>query len=167
MLEIHDSRTHLRRNRAWNDEGVTKSSVEANCDIACDLDVLPLIITNRYFVGIVKQDVCCLEGGICEQPCRYEFSLASGGLVLELGHSTQFAIADQTFHHPTQLVVLRYVGLDENSGNIRFEANCKKNGCQMQRALAENTRLIRDRQGMEVDYSVKYVCLMLSGDPIT
>jgi len=37
--------------------------VEADGDVAGDLDVLALIVADRYLVGVVEQDVGCLSAG--------------------------------------------------------------------------------------------------------
>ena len=166
VLEIHDSRTDLWCHCSGNDERLTESSVEAKGDVACDLDVLSLVVTNGDFVGVVEQDVRGLERWIGEESCRDEFSFAACRLVLELGHSAQFAVTHETLHHPAQLVVLRYVGLHEDGGNLRVEADGKKDRGQVQGALAEDSWLVRHGEGMEVDDAVVHVSLMLTSDPV-
>ena len=40
--------------------------VEPNGDIPSYLDVLSLIVTNWYFIGVVKQNIGSLQRGVCE-----------------------------------------------------------------------------------------------------
>ena len=77
--------------------------VEANRDVARDLDVLTLVVSDRHLVRVVQQDVRSLQGRVGEETGRDEVGLAFGGLVLELGHATQLAVRDGALHDPTQL----------------------------------------------------------------
>ena len=61
----------LRKNK-----GVSEAMVETNRNIARDLDVLTLVLADGYFVGVIEQDVGCLQSWICEEAGRDEITFA-------------------------------------------------------------------------------------------
>jgi hypothetical protein len=50
--------------------------IEAQGNVASDFNVLPLIVTNRYFGCVVEQDVSCLQGGVGKESCRYKIGFS-------------------------------------------------------------------------------------------
>ncbi len=67
ILEIGNLRAGFRSDHLWNHERGAETGVEPLGDIACDLDVLALVLAHRYVVGVVEQDVGCLKRGVGEQ----------------------------------------------------------------------------------------------------
>ena len=61
--------------------------IEAQRNIACYFNVLLLVIAHRYFVGVIQQNVGCLERWVCKETRRDKFSFALLRLVFELCHS--------------------------------------------------------------------------------
>lgn len=165
-LEIHYPRAYLWSDCARDDERVTESPIETNGDVSCDLDMLPLIVAHGHLLGVVEQDVGGLKRRVGEQSGGDEFGFATGGLVLELGHSAEFAVADETLHHPSQLVVFRHMGLHEDRGDVRVESDGKEDRRQVQRAFTEYVGLVGDGKGMEVDDAVVHVRFVLARHPI-
>ena len=109
MEEVHHSRTGCGCHGLRNDEGLSESVIEAQGNIASDLDVLPLIVSDRNFLRVVQEDVCGLERGVGEESSRDEVGLLLCRLVLELSHSTEFPEAHRALHDPAQLGVFRNV----------------------------------------------------------
>ena len=166
VLEVGDLGSGLRGDHSRDDERLAEAGVEAFGDVAGDLDVLALILADGNVVGVVEQDVGCLESGIGEQSGRDEVGLALGRLVLELGHSAEFSVGDGAFHDPTQLGVLGNVALHEDGGDIGVETHGEKGRSQFESALADDPGPVGDRQSVEIDDAVERVAFVLARDPV-
>jgi len=141
--------------------------VEPNRDITGDFNMLALVVTDGNLVGIVKQDVGCLKGGVCEQAGRDELGLSLCRLVFELGHPTQFTERHGALHDPAELTVFCDMALHKNRRNIRIQTDGEQHRCQLQSIRADQARLFSDRQRMQVDDAVKNVGFVLAVDPIS
>ena len=129
--------------RLGHDERVAEAVVEADRDVAGDLDVLALVVADRHLVGVVQQDVGGLQRRVGEQPGGDEVGLALGRLVLELRHPAQLAEADRALHHPRQLGVLGDVALHEHRGHVGVEADGEQHRRELDRGLADDARARR------------------------
>ena len=95
-----------------HDERLAVALVEALGDVACELDVLALVLADRDRVGLVEQDVRRLEHGVAEEAGRDE--VLPVALVLELGHPAQLAVARDRAEQPGRLGMRGHVALDED-----------------------------------------------------
>ena len=95
VLQVHHPGAGPRRDGLGDDERLAEAVVEADGDVAGDLDVLALVVADGHLVGVVEQDVGGLQRRVGEQPGGDELALALGRLVLELGHPRQLAEADR------------------------------------------------------------------------
>ena len=140
--------------------------VEADRDVAGDLDVLPLVFAHRHLVGVVQQDVGCLQRRVGEEPGGDELCFTLGRLVLELGHAAELAEADGALHHPGQLAVLGHVALHEDGGHIGVEADGEQHRGQFHRGRAERVGAFGDGERVQIDDAVEGVVLVLSRHPV-
>ena len=148
-----------------DDERLAEAVVEADGDVAGDLDVLALVVADGHLVGVVQQDVRRLQRRVGEQPGGHELALPLGRLVLELRHPRQLAVADRALHHPRQLAVLGDVALHEHGGHVGVEADGEQHRGELDGALADHAGLLGDGEGVEVDDAVEGVVLVLALRP--
>ena len=140
VLEVHHPRPGFGNDGRREDERLAEAVVEADGDIARDLDVLTLVVADGDFIGVVEQDVGRLQCRVGEQAGRDEVAAALGRLVLELRHPAELAVADVALHQPGQLGVLGHVALHEHGGDIWIEAGGEQDGSELDRALADDAR---------------------------
>ena len=103
--------------------------VEADGEIPGQLEVLPLVLTDRHPLGLVQQDVGGHQHRIGEQGRQSGFGSPARRLVLELGHPAGLAEAGVGAQHPGQLGVFGHVRLDEDrrsSGRSRRPASAPR-----------------------------------------
>ena len=136
--------------------------VETDRDVACDLDVLALIVADRHLVGVVQQDVGGLQRGIREQTGRDELALPLRGLVLELRHPAELAEGDVALHDPAELAVLAHVALREHGGDVGVEPDGEQHRGELHRRVTDHAGLLGDRERMQVDDAVECVAFVLS-----
>jgi segregation and condensation protein A len=167
VLEAHHACAGFRGHGLRNHEGVTETVVEAKSSVASDLDVLALILADRNVIGVVQEDVCGLQRRIGEEPAADEVLLALGGLVFELGHTGELAVAHGALHNPAELIVFGYVALGEDGCHVGVEANSEEHRGGTQGRGTNLARLVSDRQGMEINDSVERIGTVLTRDPVT
>jgi len=97
-----------------------ESSVKATGNLAGQFKVLLLILSYRYTLSQVEQNVGCLEDGIRQQPRVYTRQILR--LVLELCHPLQFTQGCDGSEKPLQLGVLGNRRLDKQRTTLRVEA---------------------------------------------
>jgi hypothetical protein len=68
--------------------GGREAVVEPLTDVACQLDVVTLVLADGDLVGVVEEDVGGLQHGVVEQSDADGLALPRG-LLLELGHLSQ------------------------------------------------------------------------------
>ena len=135
VLQVHHPPARRRRDRHREHERVAEAPVEADGDVTRDLDVLALVVADRHLVGVVEQDVGRLQRRVGEQAAGDELAGALLGLVLELDHPRQLAVAHVALHQPGQLGVLGDVALHEHRRHLGVETDAEERRRQLQRAL--------------------------------
>src|SRR4030095_7482711 len=86
--------------------------------------MLLLVFTNRYEVGLIKQNVGSHQHRIVEQADADILALLAR-LVFELSHSFQFRQTRRAIQNPGQFGVLSYVRLYEDGRDWRSQADCE------------------------------------------
>ena len=119
LLEIHDLRAELRDHDLRYDERLAVAGVEAFGDVTRELDVLALVLPDRHYIDVVEQDVRSLQDGIGEEADGDEVLLL--GLVLELGHAAELAIARRACEQPGSLRMIGVMALDEERAALRID----------------------------------------------
>ena len=138
--------------------------VEADGQVAGELEVLALVLAHRDPVGVVEEDVGRHEGRVGEQGRPHR--LLAVRLLLELDHPVQLAVGDGGLHQPAQLGVLGHVALDEEGGDVGVEADGHQHAGQLQGAFPQLGGVVLDGEGVEVDHRVEGVGLVLLGHPV-
>ena len=110
--------------------------VEFRGDVARQLNVLFLILTNRNVGCVIDQNVSRHQRGIGVEAQRGLLSVLAG-LVLELGHAVQPAHAGHAVEHPGQLAVCGNLALIEQHRFCRVQAAGKVGGCKLTRGVAQ------------------------------
>ena len=117
LLQVHDPRADLGVDALRDLERLAEPRVEARGDVARELEVLPLVVADRDDVGLVEQDVAGHQHRIREERGRDE--LVPVGLVLELRHPAQLAVARDRAEQPRRLGVRGDVALREHASRGR------------------------------------------------
>ena len=138
--------------------------VEAQREVARELEVLALVVTDGHPVGVVQQDVGGHEGRIGEQPGRDE--LGALGLVLELRHPAQLAERGRAFEDPRQLRVLVDMTLDEQRRDVGVDADGQQHLCDLEGASPQLGRILRLGERVQIDHAVERVGAVLIGHPV-
>ena len=114
-MEVHDPRPDFGERRPRHHECVAERLVETLRDVAGQLDVLALVVADRYLLGVVQQDVGRHQDGIVEQADtdRLLPLPAFGRLLLELRHASQLTEGRDAVEDPCELRVRAHVALYE------------------------------------------------------
>ncbi len=102
-----------------HDERLAEARVEALGHVARELHVLPLVVPDWHLIGVVEQDVGDHQDRVVEDPRGDELLLR--GLVLELRHARELAVAGDAVQQPLQLGVLDHVALAEEDAALRIQ----------------------------------------------
>ena len=81
--------------------------------------MLALVLADRHHVDVVEQDVRGLQHGIGEEAHGDEVLLL--GLVLELRHAAQLAVARRARQQPGALRMIRVVALHEERAALGID----------------------------------------------
>ena len=95
------------------DERLAVARIEASADVAGQLDVLLLVLSDGHLVRVVEQNVRRLQNRVKEQGGA-DLLVFATGLVLELRHAPQLAVLRHRAEQPAELSVLTNVRLDED-----------------------------------------------------
>src|SRR2546421_171426 len=123
--------------------------VEALGDVARQLEMLALVVADRHEVGLVEQDVAGHQDGIREEPGRDE--LLALGLLLELHHAAQLAVARHGRKEPRRFGVRGHVALTEDRRPLRVEPAREEQCREIERRAAQLSRVVLDRDRVQVD----------------
>ena len=138
VVEAHDARADLGDHALGHDEGLAVELVEAQRDVARQLDVLLLVLTHRHLVGVVEEDVGGLQHRIGEEAGRDALLLLRLDLVLR--HALEPADRRDALQDPRRLGVRAHVALDEERGALGVDAAGEQHRRQLARAARERLR---------------------------
>ena len=164
VLQVHDARADRGNRVLGHDERVAVAVVEADRDVARELDVLALVVAHGHLVGVVGEDVGRLQDRIVEHPDAHR--LLAGGLLLELGHPAQLAERGDAVQYPGELGVGRHVALDEECAAGRVEPGGEEDRGRTAGPVGEAGRVVGHRDGVQVDDAVDRVVVVLSLHPM-
>ena len=123
--------------------------------------MLALVVADRDDVGLVEQDVARHQHRVGEEPGRDE--LVPVGLVLELGHAAELAVARDRAEQPRGLGVRRHVALREDGRALGIEPRREQHRGQVERLLAEVVGVVLDRDRVQVDDAEEALAALLRG----
>ncbi len=150
------ARRDFGERRFGHDERVAVVVVEADRDVARQLDVLALVVADRDFLGVVQQDVGGHEHRIVEQADAHETLRALVDLVallLELRHTAQLAERRDAVQQPRQLGVRSYVALQEQQAAVAAEAGCHHHRGHVPGEGGQLRWVVGGRERVEVDHA--------------
>ena len=119
-MEVHDARGDLGLDANGNDEGLTVAIVKALGEHARQFEVLSLVVADRDFGRFVEQDIPGHQDRVGEQADA--ITRLARGLLLELGHATEFAIGGDALEEPIHLRVVRHFALQENRADLGVQS---------------------------------------------
>jgi len=164
VLEIHHTGPNLGDGCLGNDEGIAIAVVEPDCEVPCELEVLALVVANRYPVGVIEEDVRRHERRVREQTGRDELGIAA--LVLELGHPPEFAECRRAFEDPREFCMFGNMALDEQRGALWVDTYCKQEVRQFERTSAQFSRILWNGEGVKIHNTEDGVGVVLIRDPV-
>ena len=145
-------------------ESLPVAVVEADGDLARQLQMLALVVTDGYGGRVVEQDVRRHEHRVGEEADTDR--LLALALVLELRHAAQLAHGGRALEEPCQTRVLGDLTLDEEGAAVGVEPHRE----QVQHGVecVGPERLGRDlrRERVEVNDAVEGVVAVLEAHPV-
>ncbi len=123
--------------------------------------MLSLVVADRNDVGLVEQDVAGHQHRVGEQPRRDE--VLAVGLLLELRHAAQLAVARDSRQQPSRLGVRRHVALGEHRRPLGVEPGRDQHRVEVERAGVQVGRVVVGRDRVEVDDAEERVAALLGG----
>ena len=164
LLEVHDARPDPRDRRLRDDERLAEAAVEADRDVTHELEVLALVVADRYPVGVVEEHVGGLQHRVVEQPDAH--GLLPARLLLELRHPAHLAERGDGVEDPCELGVLPHVALHEQDAALGVDAHGHQQGPHRERRAPQLLRLVRNGDRVQVDHAVHALVGVLVGDPM-
>ena len=138
-----------RDGRLGQREGLAEAGVEADGEVAHQLQVLALVLAHRHAGRAVQEHVGGLQHRVVEEAHRD--GLLPLGLGLELGHPAELAHRGDAVQHPGQLRVLGHVALDEEDAAVRVEAGRHEQAGRVDRELPQLGRVVGHGHRVQVD----------------
>jgi hypothetical protein len=161
LLQVHDPATSLCEAAVRELERLPVAAVEALGDVACELQVLLLVVSDRDQIGLVEQDVSGHQYRVGEEASGDEVVLLR--LLLELGHPAQLAVARDRAQQPSGLGVRGDMALDEDGRAVRVDSSCEQHCSEVERRVAQLVRVVGDRDRVQVDDAEEGFALLLRG----
>ena len=165
VLQVADLRRGLDDVGLGHPQGRPVARVEPLGQVAGQLEVLALVLTDGHLVRGVEQDVGRLQDRVGEQPDRGPVTALLGRLVLELGHPRGLAEAGEAGEHPLQLRVLGHLALHEQDRTVGVDAAGDVLRGGPPGALAQQLRGHLDGDRVQVDHAVRRVVGLLHAPP--
>ncbi len=127
--------------------------VEADRDVARELEVLALVVAHGDAIGVVSEDVGRHQHRVVEQADAHR--LLTGRLVLELRHAAKLPECRHAVQDPGELGVLEHVTLDEEHALLGVEARGQQEHHRAPGPLGELVGVVGQRHRVEVDDAVE------------
>lgn len=144
--------------------------IESCRALACELEVLPLVLADGHVRGAVDEDVGGLQDGVGEEaepegggdgpapawPGRVTVEgvgvVGQRQLALPLRHARQVAHGRGARQHPHELGVRRHRGLVEDCAARRVQPDRQQRGEHLAPPPPQLRRLLRHRDGVQVHH---------------
>ena len=159
--KAHDARAAVLRDIAVGDgERRAVAVVEADGEVARQLQVLFLVCADGHERRLVQKNVCRHEHGVVHEPHIDVFGML-GALVLELRHARKFARVSDGIEHPRQLAVRGHVRLHEQHALFGVDAAGDEQRHQLERISAQLRRLLPDGDGVQIGDGIDALVFVL------
>ena len=159
IIQRHDAGAFLHESAVRNNEGLPVFVVHSYCDVSGQLYVLLLVIADRDYIRVIKENVRSHENRIHQETRSDRF--VSSALGLELSHSGEFSCVAVAAEHPSQLSVLTDLRLHENDGLLWVDANGHVERRNVEYVLSEFHRVLRYSDRVLIDDAVDALMVLL------
>ena len=146
-------------------EGLAIAVVEADGDVARDLEVLALVDANRHDVRLIQQNVRRHQNGVIHQP-HVDVLGVLGALILELRHALHLPHIGEGVEHPRKLGVRGDVGLHIQRARLGVDAAGDVERGELERAAAQLRGLLPHRDGVHIRHRIKTGKFVLQFHPV-
>src|SRR6478672_8078643 len=127
--------------------------------------MLFLIVTNWNEIRLVKQDVRCHQQWIFKKTNRDILPLLLS-FVFVLCHPLELRHAGDAIEYPGELGVFVNVRLDEDSGDVRINADGQIDASKVSSFFRKQFGILRKRQSVKIDDAVESLVLVLECYPV-
>ena len=141
----------------------TEARVEAARDVAHQLEVLALVLSDGHLVRAVGEHVGGLQHRVEEQPGADQLALRER-LVAELVHPLQAAELGERAQQPAQLGVLLHVALAEEDAALGVEAGGEQQRGEVVQAAPQLGGLVGDGDRVQIDDAEQRLAALLCLD---
>ena len=147
------------------------NAVEPLGDITGDLHMLLLVLADRYEIRLIEQDIRGHQDRIGKE-ARIDIVFMLLRLILELGHTGQFAEHGVAAQNPAQLRVGRNMGLDKQGILFGIQAAGNIGSQLLNGPAAQVSGILTDRDRMLIRHKIitvkiiHPVCPVLDGSQI-
>ena len=135
-------------------------------DVAGQFQMLFLVLTNRHQIGVIEKDVRRHQHGIVEQTDGDVVALFDR-LLLELDHPLQPVQRGDAVEKPAKLAVGGHLALNEDRAPLWIHSAGEIQGCGAQGVLGELSRVVGNRDRMQINHAHIGVVGVLQIDPVT
>jgi myo-inositol-1(or 4)-monophosphatase len=164
-IEPHDaSRRSEKRFRLREKSAIVEARIPLPRDLARKLQVLNLILTNRYQLGTIQQNVRRLQYRVIQQTRGNTF--LSACLFLELSLPLQLAQWSERVEYPRQLGMFLHPRLYEQRAFRGIESSCQQRQSHVGGSCAQISRLVRHRDGVIVYDAEERLVFVLQINPV-
>ena len=165
IVESLDLGAGLLDERLRDDKDVSVALVEPLADVSGVLDVLTLVFPNRYVLRVVEHDVRRHQRRVRQDARTDPLATLPRSSVLELCHAFQPANRRKTLKDPGELGMRGHVRLDEHR-LVRFDPARQVDRGQIEGVFPQCRRVLRQRDGVEVDDAKDVVVAVLVANPV-
>ena len=139
--------------------------VEPRRNVPCELQMLCLVGTDGHIVRLIEENIARHQRRVREKPCVDVLGMLCR-LVLELRHARKIAKWAETREHPAHLCMRGDVTLDEDEALLGIEAACQQQGKRRTARLPACSRLLIDRERVQVGDKIIAVIRLLQTPPV-
>ena len=135
------------------------------CNVPRELEVLFLVFADRDVRGLVRQDVCRHQVGICIKADRRVFAVFAG-FFLELGHPVQPAEPCDAVENPGKLRVRGNLALIENDAAFGIDPGGQKGRRHLAGVRHQILRFLPYGDGVQIYNAIDAFIITLQADEI-
>ena len=127
--------------------------VELGCDVACQFQMLFLIIPDRHMCRVIEQYVRSHQRRIGKQPDRGILGVFAR-LILELGHALHPSHTGHAVKHPRKLCMFFYRRLIKDDGFRRIQTRCQIGSRNFTDLIAQCFGILPDGDGVQINNTI-------------
>ena len=162
VAQGHNFRAGAFDERLWQREeiGRAKVVIKLRGNIAGEFQMLFLIFADGNMGAFERENICGLQNGICIEPNRGALRIFAH-LIFILGHTVEPSDARDAVKIPRELTMCPHRGLCIDNRFFRVDACRKISRRNFARLIGELGRVLRDRDGVQIDNTKDAIFFML------